>query len=65
LFDPFQASACFLSFNFEAADSRGFLKNEASFAGRRLEQGVDFSLFDDAVGTGRNSGAGEDIADVS
>ncbi len=65
LLDALQPPQGFDLSRLEAADARRFLEDHAAVLCRRLEEYVDLSLFNDAVGLGAQTGAGEEIANVT
>ena len=65
MLDLFEPPGRFFSFDAEAAHSRCFFEDEPPFFGRRLQDGVDLALFDDAVGAVRHADVGQQVADVA
>ena len=49
----------------ELADAGRFFEDQPAVARRRLQQRIDLALLDDAVGLGRDAGAGQQVADVA
>src|SRR5690606_26709662 len=60
-----QSTRRLLAFDAEAADASGFLEDQSTLLGRRLQDGVDLALLDDAVGAIRHADVGQQVANVA
>ena len=62
---PFQPAQGLDFANLETADPGRFLEDHTAVLGRRLQQNVNLTLLDDAVGLGAHARAGKQIANIA